>query len=712
MCDDLPMKIKRTLQTFLALLFAAGLQAASDKPNIILIYTDNLGYGDLGCYGNIGIKTPRIDRLAAEGALCKDFYVVSSTCTVSRGALLTGRHPLRNGLGHQLGPEENWHGVGLPHRERILPQYLKEAGYATACFGKWNIGFASGSRPTERGFDELLGSRSGNINYFTHIYHGEYDIFQGIERHQVEGYSTDVFADAACDFIRRKTGQPFFIYLPFNAPHYVSSINMAKGEKPVWQVPGKYLERYGWAADEANEKRRYFALLTALDDAVGRVLDTLDAKGLRENTLVIFTSDMGAILRPTHGFNAASNFPFRDGAPSMYEGGIRVPAIFRWPGKIKPGVESAEVLSHLDLLPLCLGAAGLARPKDRILDGHDPLPALKGDAKSPYPYLVSHLTGAAALRDGRWKIVRPETGAPWELYDLVANPVESMNLAAKNPDDLRRLTALYAEWEAGVKNDASEPVRYKPGPKAAAQSTKLPAKDKFHLFLLIGQSNMAGRGLVEPRDKEPHLRVLMLDKDNAWVPAVDPMHFDKPGAGVGPGRTFGMQISEANAGITVGLIPCAVGGSPIDTWRPNMFYAATKSHPWDDAMERTAIALKAGSLRGILWHQGENDSLPNLAEAYEARLHDLIARLRKELNAPDVPFIAGQMGKFADMPWKPEKVIVDKAHQELPNKVPHTAVVSSEGLNHQGDKVHFDSASYRELGKRYAEAFLRLSFGK
>ena len=322
----------------LASLAALGLATAA-PPNIVLMYADNLGHGDLGCYGNIGIQTPRVDGLAAEGARCTDFYVVSSTCTVSRGALLTGRHPLRNGLVKQLGSEENWHGVGLPHRERILPQYLKEAGYHTACFGKWNIGFAPGSRPTERGFDEFLGFRSGNIHYFHHTYHGEYDMFKGTARHEVKGYSTDIFADATCDFIRRQAAakSAFFVYLPFNAPHYVSTANTAKGEKPQWQVPGKYLERYGWPADEPNEKRRYFAVLTALDDAVGRVLDTLDQTGQRENTLVMFISDMGAILRPTHGFDAASNAPFRGDAPSMYEGGIRVPAIFRWPGQIRPG---------------------------------------------------------------------------------------------------------------------------------------------------------------------------------------------------------------------------------------------------------------------------------------------------------------------------------------------------------------------------------------
>ncbi len=248
--------------------FAVLHSSFSAQPNIVFMYADNLGYGDLGCYGNKEVKTPHLDRLAAEGVRCTDFYVVTSTCTVSRGAVLTGRHPLRNGLLHQLVVEENWHGVGLPHRERIMPQYLKDAGYATACFGKWNIGFAPGSRPTERGFDKFLGCRSGNINYFTHTYHGEYDLFRETEPHHMEGYSGDIFAEAAAEFISRQSAakRPFFVYLPFNAPHYVSSINVLKGEKPQWQAPDRAFAAYGWNPAETDEKRRYLAVITALDD--------------------------------------------------------------------------------------------------------------------------------------------------------------------------------------------------------------------------------------------------------------------------------------------------------------------------------------------------------------------------------------------------------------------------------------------------------------
>jgi len=243
-----------------------------------------------------------------------------------------------------------------------------------------------------------------------------------------------------------------------------------------------------------------------------------------------------------------------------------------------------------------------------------------------------------------------------------------------------------------------------------APSIKTLGKEKFHLFLLVGQSNMAGRGKVADEDREPHQRVLMLTKENRWAPAVAPLHFDKPGiVGVGLGRTFGLQIAKANPEMMIGLIPCAVGGSPIASWEPGGYHAQTKSHPWDDAIPRAKRAMKDGTLKGILWHQGESDAKSELAKVYEQKLHDLIARFRKELNAEDVPFIAGQMGQFKERPWSESKKLVDAAHQGLPQKIANTAFVNSNGLAHKGDQVHFDSKSYRELGRRYAKAYLQLT---
>ena len=243
-----------------------------------------------------------------------------------------------------------------------------------------------------------------------------------------------------------------------------------------------------------------------------------------------------------------------------------------------------------------------------------------------------------------------------------------------------------------------------------AQSPQLPSDPKdFHLFLLVGQSNMAGRGKVEPQDQREHPRVLMFTKEGDWKPATDPMHFDKPVAGVGLGRTFGMEIADAQPDVTIGLIPCAAGGSPIDSWQPGGYHGQTKSHPWDDAIQRARASAKHGTLKGILWHQGESDSKDKLADRYEEKLHDLIARFRRELDAPELPFIAGQMGQFAERPWNEDRKKVDQAHRSLPVKVPSTAFVSSDGLDHKGDEVHFDSKSYRELGHRFAEAYQQMA---
>ncbi len=242
-----------------------------------------------------------------------------------------------------------------------------------------------------------------------------------------------------------------------------------------------------------------------------------------------------------------------------------------------------------------------------------------------------------------------------------------------------------------------------------AQESKLPAPENFHLFLLVGQSNMAGRGKVAEEDLKPHPRVLMLNKELEWVPAVDPMHFDKPPiVGVGLGKSFGIEVAKAEPNITIGLIPCAVGGSPIEAWLPGGYHPSTKTHPWDDMLPRAKAALNVGTLKGILWHQGEADSNFERAPLYRDRLHWVIAKFRSELNAPDVPFIAGQLGRFPERPWTDWTIVVDEVHRTLPKLVPNTAFVRADGLNHKGDNVHFDALSYRKLGQRYASTYFAM----
>ena len=217
---------------------------------------------------------------------------------------------------------------------------------------------------------------------------------------------------------------------------------------------------------------------------------------------------------------------------------------------------------------------------------------------------------------------------------------------------------------------------------------------------------MAGRGKVEAQDKVENPKVLMLTKDLQWIPAVSPMHFDKPIAGVGPGRTFGMEMSYANPDVVIGLIPCAAGGSPINTWEPEGYHDQTKSHPWDDAIKRTKNAQKHGVLKGIIWHQSESDSTAKKSVLYERKLHELISRFRTTLESPNLPFIIAQMGTFQDAEWSEPKQLVDQAHRNLPKQIKYTAFVSSENLDHKGDKLHFSSEASRELGKRFATAML------
>jgi hypothetical protein len=242
----------------------------------------------------------------------------------------------------------------------------------------------------------------------------------------------------------------------------------------------------------------------------------------------------------------------------------------------------------------------------------------------------------------------------------------------------------------------------------ADDAIQLPPRDRLHLFLLAGQSNMAGRGELEARDQEPIPHVLSLDATGNWVRARDPIHWDKPTAGVGLARAFAVEYLKHHRGVTVGFIPAACGGSPISTWEPGQYFEPTHSHPYDDALARTRRALEFGTLRGILWHQGESDSKPELAPRYEAALTALIDRLRGELGAPRVPFLIGQLGQFAAVPWNDPTRSVDAAHRHVAATASLAAFVSSDGLTSNPDNIHFNSASLREFGKRYATALAGL----
>lgn len=427
--------------------------ATAAPPNILIITADNLGYGDLPCFNeNSPILAPHFDRLAAEGARLTSFYTASPTCTVSRACLLTGRIPRRHGLTRQLPGIEGNYGIGLSQNEVLIPQVLKSAGYVTGCFGKWNIGFAPGSRPTERGFDEFFGHASGNIDYLTHNYNGKHDLYRGTEEAHVSGYATDLFADEAIDFIRRHRSKPWFCYLPFNAPHFPNPRNKAASEPCVWQALDEDLAAYGAQPDEEDERVRYRAVVTGLDRALGRVLAALDELQLSKTTFVFFYSDNGAFMLPGRGLEVSSNAPLRDGGVTCWEGGLRVAALVRWPGQIAAGSTIDEPLWSPDLFVAASKLAGAELPERVVLDGKDPLPVLQDAARSPHQSLFFEYGKHAALRRGDWKIVRTRPNEPWGLYNLADDLGEERNLAATHAQLRDELATEFERWIADATN--------------------------------------------------------------------------------------------------------------------------------------------------------------------------------------------------------------------------------------------------------------------
>ncbi len=427
----------------------------AQRPNILLMTVDNLGYGDLQIYNPPSrIVTPNLAKLASRGVRLTQFYTASPTCTVSRACLLTGRIAQRHGLINQLPGLEGNYGVGLDHNEILIPEILKSAGYRTGCFGKWNIGFAKGSRPTDRGFDEFLGNASGNIDYYRHVYNGKHDVYRGTagtpvtEHHATGTYSSDMFADAAIDFItRHQNRQPWFCYLPFNAPHSPNPKNKLPGQINQWQAPAAAFARYGMSETETDPKLRYMATVTALDDAIGRVLDCLDKQGATKNTFIFCFSDNGAFRRNRDGIDIGSNEPLRDGGVTCWEGGLRVVAMASFPGVIPAESVVDQPLWSPDLLPTFANLTDTQLPDTR-LDGKDALPILTGKSPSQHQSFYFEFRKHAALRMGDWKIVRTNPDESWQLINLKDDPIEIDNQSTAQPEKLTELVHEWQTWQA------------------------------------------------------------------------------------------------------------------------------------------------------------------------------------------------------------------------------------------------------------------------
>ncbi|WP_040494515.1 sulfatase family protein [Ilumatobacter nonamiensis] len=423
-----------------------------DRPNVVLINCDDLGYGDLGCYGSTRNDTPALDQLAADGIRFDSFYTASPVCSPARGALLTGCYPPRIGFGSFHGLPVLFPGmdIGLPPTEISIAKVLSDAGYATQAIGKWHCGDQPHFQPTNHGFDHYLGlpysndmgRQAGRPEFMPEmpplplISDGEV-----VEQQPDQTSLTDRYVTEALDFIRRSNGQPFFLYLAHMYVH----------------VPIYVQDRFA----EASSNGAYGAAVAAIDWATSVILDELDARGIAENTIVIFTSDNGSLGDNPPPFGSgeplgASNDPLRGTKGTTWEGGQRVPGIIRWPKRIAPGRTSDAVLTAMDLFPTLATLCGADVPTDRTIDGHD-ISALLFDDDVPSPhdaFFYYWMNDLEALRSGRWKLHFSKRGTEHRaLYDLDTDIGETTDIIDDHPDVVARLDAV-AETARATMGDA------------------------------------------------------------------------------------------------------------------------------------------------------------------------------------------------------------------------------------------------------------------
>ena len=420
-----------------AVLPAAASENAGRGPNIVVIVSDDQGYADSSCYDHPKeVSTPAIDRLAAEGVRFTNGYASGYVCAPTRAGLLTGRYQQRFGF-YTAGDSR----TGMPTSEITVADVLKKKGYATAIIGKWHVGLEREYRPLRRGFDEFYGFLGhGAHDYFKLGITDEYtSIYRNDKPINDTGYLTDNLAREAVSFIERHQNRPFFLYLPFNAVHW-----------PL-QALQKHMDRFNTGD---RNRDAYLAMLVCMDEAIGRVLDALKRAGVDDNTLIIFFSDNGGAQK-----NFANNGVLRDYKQTVYEGGIRVPFIVRWPGKLPKGTVCDEPVISLDVMPTVCAAAGAELPDDRVYDGRDMLPAILGQANEPLHEALFWHDGADqwAVRVGNWKLL--SRNGSLELYDLKSDISEKNDLKEQNAEVVARLQKTYNDWKSQLAPSISKPKR-------------------------------------------------------------------------------------------------------------------------------------------------------------------------------------------------------------------------------------------------------------
>ena len=726
------------------------------------------------------IKTPNMDRLAAGGLRFTDGHSSSGCCSPSRYTLLTGRYHWRTSLqsgivgvwgkplisetrltiaelarrqGYRTACFGKWHlGHDWPIEPELLPLFNGFGGQAggggqvteqisAAHRQAWQAVFSQRipGGPITRGFDEYFGTDVPNWPPYCFI---EGDRTVGIpdrllpaenfvknqaslQGPALENWSLQAvlpaLAERAERFIQQQSAaqQPFLIYLPLTSPHTPLAVN------EQWRG------RSGLNSDYAD-------LVMETDAVVGRVLDSLEHAGLTEDTLVIFTSDNGCAsyigVPPLEAQGHFPSGPFRDYKASVYEGGHRVPFVIRWPQAITPGTVCSQLVHQADVMATLADIFQVPLPPDAGEDSFSLLPLLQGGSTPVRTQSVNTAcNGLPSYREGPWKLILQAdaaAGTAVQLYNLDQDPREASNMAGREPE---RAAAMRQAFEQLIVAGRSTPgqsqkndVRVTRYPKTSTPAAKARKKAKadpppaeptaaadepqnLQIYVLMGQSNMAGRGLLEKTREPLHPKILMLTKEERWEPASEPLHFDKSIAGAGLGASFALRMAAAEPQAMIGLVPCAVGGTPLSRWQKG-------ADLYEQALKRIRAAQKAGIVRGVLWHQGENDALDlQQAESYGRRLAEMVNDLRPDTGNSQLPFVAGTLGDFLsdDAAGNPSHWrTVNAQLLLLPGLTAGTAIVDANGLKPKSDGVHFDTPSLRTLGERYATAMLKLQQAK
>ena len=422
--------------------------AGGRKPNVLYIMADDLGYADLSCYGRRDYTTPVLDKLATEGMMFMHAYANSAVCTATRVGLITGRYQYRLPVGLQepLGAAD----VGLPSSDEQpnMPSLMRDAGYTTTLVGKWHLGSLPKYGPLKSGYDEFWGLYGGGVDYFTQEFGNNHDLWDGETRIEAAGYTTDLLGDATIRTLERRAAdrKPFFISLHFTAPHWPWEANDEEGrsESARLDAAGGSIFHY-----DGGTLETYAGMMKSLDDNIGRVLARLAELGLADNTIVVFTSDNG-------GERFSDTWPFTGKKTELLEGGLRVPAIVRWPGKVAPGSRSDVPIMSMDWLPTFVAAGGGRQSAAFPSDGVDIAPALAGGAlpERTLFWRYNHKQQRAARR-GNYKYLKINENE--FLFDVVADPLERGNLKNRQPERFAALKAAWEEWNAGMLFDPAAP---------------------------------------------------------------------------------------------------------------------------------------------------------------------------------------------------------------------------------------------------------------